>query len=110
MTTLTYGGNQDSVRNNQSVAMFRQYLRRDPSAKWQFIRFLEHGGFLKRIDSSSESIMREHVAMHNWVITELENLGIVQGGNLEKIVDFLLTLEIPPEAIDKGRGDGPGAK
>ena len=100
---MTYGENRDTVRTHTTVAMYRLALK-DPRIKKTFCWQLESCGFLKTIENEEQRIL------HNWMIRLLENAGFTQGGNLERIVDFLLTLEIPPEAIEKGRGDGPGTK
>lgn len=44
----------------------------------------------------------EQRIMHNWGIALLENMGMTQGVNYERLCDFLLDqTTIPEEAIDK---------
>lgn len=49
---------------------------------------------MKRIDTEEQRVL------HNWGIEMLENMGMTQGPNYRLLVDAILKLGIPEEAID----------
>jgi hypothetical protein len=56
---------------------------------------LESGGIFKSIENEQQR------AAHNQIVYLLENMGMTQGVNYDRLADLLLTLTIPDEAIDK---------
>ena len=56
---------------------------------------IERCGLFVRIDTEEQRIL------HNWGIELMENMGLTQGMNYAGIVDALLKLGIPDEAIDE---------
>lgn len=55
---------------------------------------IERCGMMKRIDTEEQRVL------HNWGIEMLENMGMTQGPNYRLLVDAILKLGIPEEAID----------
>ena len=55
---------------------------------------VERCGFLKPIETEEQRLL------HNWGIALLENMGSLQEFNYERLVDAILSLTIPDEAID----------
>ena len=55
---------------------------------------LERTGLLMHVETEEQRVL------HNWGIELLENMGLTQGMNYGGIVDALLKLGIPDEAVD----------
>lgn len=84
-------------RLRETVLTYRAAF--DTKAGRQVLAWLvERCGFLKPIESEEQRVL------HNWGITLMENMGIVQGVNYERLVDAILNMTIPDEAIDDMEG------
>ena len=82
-------------RTRETILWYRNVYGRDAQGKWAFARLIEQGGLFKRIEGE------EHRAAHNQLVYLLENMGMTQGMNYDKLAEFMLSLPIPDEAIDK---------
>ena len=58
------------------------------------IWLIERCGLMKRIETEEQRVL------HNWGIEMLENMGMTQGPNYRLLVDAMLKLGIPEEAVD----------
>jgi hypothetical protein len=59
------------------------------------IWLMERCGLFKRIDTEEQRVL------HNWGIEMLENMGMTQGPNYRALVDAMLKLGIPEEAVEE---------
>lgn len=81
-------------RTKQTVLYYRHAYGKDEQSRWAFARFLEQSGLLRKIETEEQRVL------HNQAIYLLENMGMTQGANYDKLVDLLFTLTIPEEAVD----------
>lgn len=56
----------------------------------------------KRVDNDEQRIL------HNWGIELMENMGLIQGLNYDRLVESMQRLTIPKEALDSAEGDENG--
>jgi hypothetical protein len=83
-------------RTKETILWYRHAYEKDAQSKWAFARLIESGGLFKAI------ITDEQRAAHNQIVYLLENMGMTQGVNYDKLAELLLALTIPDEAIDTG--------
>jgi len=50
---------------------------------------------MKRVDTDEQRVL------HNWGIEMLENMGMIQGPNYRALIDAMLKLGIPEEAVEE---------
>ena len=82
-------------RLRETVLTWRAGFERTDAGREVLAWIIESCGFLKTIDSE------EARHAHNWGVYLLENMGFTQGINYRRLVDAMLNLSIPDEAIDK---------
>lgn len=87
--------NRKRLRLRETILSYRQTFERDKVSRQTLGWLIESCGFLKKIETEEQRLI------HNWGIYLLENLGALQGLNYERLVDAILNLTIPDEAIDK---------
>lgn len=85
---------QPDSRTAETVRYYRHAYGKDEISRWAFARLLESGGIFKRIDTE------EQKAAHNATVTLLENMGMTQGVNYDRLAGLMFSLTIPDEAID----------
>jgi hypothetical protein len=83
-------------RTRESISVLRHAFGHRDNRK-VFAWLLEnYGGFFKRIDTE------EQRNAHNMMVHLLENMGMTQGVNYQKLVDFVLDqTATPEEALDR---------
>jgi hypothetical protein len=82
-------------RTRDTILWYRHAYGKDEQSLWAFARLIESGGLFKRIENE------EQRAAHNHIVYLLENMGMTQGVNYEKLAGMLFNLSIPDEVIDK---------
>jgi hypothetical protein len=82
-------------RTKETILWYRHTYEKDQQSKWAFARLLESGGIFRPIENEQQR------AAHNQIVYLLENMGMVQGVNYDRLAELLLTLTIPEEAVDK---------
>jgi hypothetical protein len=55
---------------------------------------------LKRIETDEQRVL------HNWGIELLENMGLTQGLNYDRLVEAMQRFTIPDEAVDAEASEG----
>lgn len=83
-------------RTRETVIRYRHTFEKDAVSRETLAWIVESCGLFKTITTD------EQKAAHNWGIYLLENLGVTQGINYRRLVDAMLNLTIPDEALDKG--------
>jgi len=81
------------LRHRGTVLTYRAVFDRTEEGKRVLVDLLQSSGILMRIETEEQRIR------HNWGIWLLENLGTVQGMNYEGLVEAILKLTIPDEAL-----------
>jgi hypothetical protein len=81
-------------RLRETILSYRRTFEKDVLSRQTLAWLLESCGLLKKIETEEQRIL------HNWGIYLLENMGALQGFNYEDMVDTILKLTIPEEAID----------
>jgi hypothetical protein len=82
-------------RTKETILWYRHTYEKDQKSRWAFARLLESGGLFKTIETEQQR------AAHNQIVYLLENMGMTQGVNYDRLAELLLALTIPDEAIDK---------
>lgn len=82
-----------SRRPKQQIQSYRFALAREAERDW-LIHWLGTCGLLQRIETDEQRVR------HNMAIEMLEHLGAIQGENWERLVDAVLSLPVPKEAIE----------
>jgi hypothetical protein len=82
-------------RTRETVICYRHTFEKDDISRQTLAWIVESCGLFKKVETE------EQRAAHNWGIYLLENLGVLQGLNYGKLIDAMLNLPIPEEAIDK---------
>ena len=77
-----------------TVLAYRQTFLRDEYTRKVFVWLLERCGMWKKVETDEQRVL------HNWGIELLENMGLVQGLNYDRIVDAMTKFTIPKEAVD----------
>jgi len=85
----------EHLRLKETVLTYRAAFDRTKEGRQVLAWLIESCGFFRRIDTE------EQKAAHNWGVYLLENMGITQGVNYSRLVDAILNLSIPDEAIDR---------
>ena len=80
-------------RPKAQVVAYRFAMGRPAERAW-LIHRLGSYGLLQRIETD------EQRHRHNMGIELLEDLGLLQGDNWQRLVDYMMTLPIPDEAIE----------
>jgi hypothetical protein len=81
-------------RTELTVLAYRQTFLRDEYSRKVFVWLLERCGMWKKVETDEQRVL------HNWGIELLENMGLLQGLNYDRIVDAMSKFTIPTEAID----------
>ena len=82
-------------RHKQTILTYRAAFERTVEGRQVLSWLVEHCGLMRKIETEEQRVL------HNWGVSLLENMGMTQGVNYQRLVDGLLTLTIPDEAIDK---------
>lgn len=90
---------QDS-RLDITISTYRHTFLRDEYSKKCFVWLLERCGMFKRVETEEQRIL------HNWGIELLENMGLTQGLNYDRLVEAMQRFTIPQEAIDSEESEG----
>ena len=95
--------NRENARLKETIQVYRTVFGTAPGTQGEVGRvvfgwLLERCGLFVRIETEEQRVL------HNWGIELLENMGLTQGINYGGIVDALLKLGIPDEAIDPVTG------
>jgi hypothetical protein len=77
-----------------TVLAYRQTFLRDEYSRKVFVWLLERCGTFKRVETDEQRVL------HNWGIELLENMGLIQGLNYDRIVDAMTKFPVPTEAVD----------
>ena len=77
------------------ILSYRQTFDYPGTGKLVLADLLANSGILKRIDSEEQRVR------HNMGIELLEALGAVQGLNWERLVECILNLTVPTEAVEE---------
>jgi len=85
-----------------TILAYRQTFLRDETTRRVFVWLLERCGMFKRVDNDEQRIL------HNWGIELMENMGLIQGLNYDRLVESMQRLTIPKEALDSAEGDENG--
>jgi len=85
----------EHLRLRETVLTWRAGFERNDPGRDVLAWIIESCGFFKVIETE------EQKAAHNWGVYLLENMGMTQGVNYRRLVDAMLNLTIPEEAIDK---------
>lgn len=83
-----------------TVLAYRHAFLRDEYSKKVFVWLMERCGMFKRIETEEQRVL------HNWGIELLENMGLVQGLNYDKLVESMQMFTVPKEAIDTEVSEG----
>ena len=81
-------------RVKETILAYRHTFNADETARWTLARLLEGSGLLRCIENEEQRVL------HNNAVYLLENMGMTQGENYDRLVEMLFTLSIPPEAVD----------
>ena len=81
-------------RPKATILTYRAAFERTAEGRQVLAWLVERCGLFKKIESE------EQRAIHNWGVYLLENMGITQGLNYDRLIDAILSLTIPEEAID----------
>ena len=81
-------------RQKLLIQNYRATFDRTPAGRATLSHLLGSYGLLNRIETDAQ---RER---HNMGVELLEHLGVVQGANWDKLVEAMLELTIPDEAIE----------
>jgi hypothetical protein len=90
--------NRDNARLRETILIYRKVFTENSQSRVVFGWLLERCGLFRPIENEEQRVL------HNWGIELLENMGLTQGMNYASIVDALLKLGIPEEAIDPVEG------
>jgi len=82
-------------RRRETILTYRAAFERTDEGRQVLHWLLERCGLFEQIQTEEQRIM------HNWGITLLDNMGMTQGFNYDRLIDALLSMTIPDEAIDK---------
>lgn len=82
------------ARPKITVLAYRQTFLRDEYSRKVFVWLLERCGMFKRVATEEQRVL------HNWGIELLENMGLIQGLNYDRIVDAMTKFPVPDEAVD----------
>ena len=82
-------------RPKETIAIYRQVFQRDDASRLVLIWLIERCGLMKRVDTDEQRVL------HNWGIEMLENMGMIQGPNYRALIDAMLKLGIPEEAVEE---------
>jgi len=82
-------------RRKETILTYRAAFERSVEGRQVLAWLVEHCGLLRPIENEEQRVL------HNWGVNLLENMGMTQGFNYDRLVDDLLRLTIPIEAIDK---------
>jgi len=80
------------------LVAYRNTFERTAEGKLVLAHLLRSYGLFNRVENDAQ---RER---HNMGVEMLEHLGVVQGLNYDALVDAILRLTIPEEAIEKDEG------
>lgn len=83
-----------------TILAYRQTFLRDENTRRVFIWLLERCGIFKRVETEEQRVL------HNWGIELMENMGLIQGLNYDRLVESMQRLTIPKEAIDSTESEG----
>jgi len=79
----------------ETIVIYRQVFQRDDAGRLVLVWLIERCGLMKRVDTEEQRVL------HNWGIEMLENMGMTQGPNYRALVDAMLKLGIPDEAVEE---------
>ncbi len=82
-------------RTRETVLYYRKVYLDSPEGRWALARFFESCGLLRRIENDEQRVM------HNQAVYLLENMGLTQGANYDRLCQLLGALTIPDEALDE---------
>jgi hypothetical protein len=80
------------LRSKKAIEKWRRAFH-SPDGRWALAELLRDSGLLQVIETEPQRIA------HNQAVALLENLGALQGKNYRRIVDCILAMEIPPQAV-----------
>ena len=86
-------GKQSDLRHRGTVLTYRAAFERSEAGRLVLADLLESTGILRRVETEEQRIQ------HNWGVWLLENLAATQGLNYQALVDAILHLTIPDEAL-----------
>lgn len=86
--------NRENVRLKETIQTYRNVFAASAHSRVVYGWLLERCGLFMHIETEEQRVL------HNWGIELLENMGLTQGMNYGGIVDALLKLGIPDEALD----------
>ena len=95
MSLISDALNPRRRRLRETILSYRRTFERDKISRQTLAWLLESCGLLRMVETEEQRVL------HNWGIYLLENMGALQGLNYEDLVDAVLSLTIPEEAIDK---------
>jgi hypothetical protein len=89
----------ENARIKETIQAYRTVFGTAPGIQGEMGRvvfgwLLERCGLFMRIETD------EQRTLHNWGIELLENMGLTQGMNYKALVESILQLGIPDEALD----------
>jgi hypothetical protein len=88
------------ARLDITILAYRQTFLRDENTRKVFVWLLERCGIFKRVVTDEQRVL------HNWGIELMENMGLIQGLNYDRLVESLQRFTIPQEAVDPTGSEG----
>jgi hypothetical protein len=83
-----------------TVLAYRQTFLANEYSRRVFVWLLERCGVFKRVETDEQRVL------HNWGIELMENMGLAQGLNYDRLVESMLRFPIPKEALDSAEEEG----
>jgi len=95
--------NRENARLKETIQVYRTVFGTAPGTQGEVGRvvfgwLLERCGMFMRIETEEQRVL------HNWGIELLDNMGLTQGMNYKALVESILKLGIPDEALDPVEG------